>query len=182
MSALVKQNIDKDLMILDESIGECTIPERDWESIINIWHQSGNKFPIPALICANIIVRIKKGLLPKIIFKEYGISYANFENRYNKNKSIIEELTTKDNLSDDEYNIIQTLRNDPVFILGRDIDRARAFHLNKSVEKLDELSEANAMTWLAYMKEIHKEEFTSKEDKKGVEVVIQIGQGLLEAI
>lgn len=169
-------------MVLDDIVGECSIPERDWESIINIYNQNNRSFPIPPLICSKIIQEIKDGRMPKTVFRQYGASYSKFRNRFNKTKLSLEELSSRENFTDEDWNMIQTCRHDPYFILGLDIDRASAFHFNESTDLLKFLSKSKAETWLAYMKEIHSEEFSKKEENKSVEVVIQFGPDILESV
>lgn len=182
MLDLVKTTIDKDLVALDELVGDCSLPQRDWQSLIDVYNQNNNKFPIPAPICAKIIQEIKEGVKPSSVFKAEGLSYTNFINRYNKNIAVIEELSSRPQLTDFEWETIRLLRIDPFFILGQDIERVRAFRFNQLQKDLKDLSMSKPETFLNYMKEFHSEEFTNKEDKQSVEVVIQFGSGLLEAI
>lgn len=182
MSNLIKKSLDDDLMILDNIIGDCSIPERDWESIINIYNQNNKPFQIPAPICSNIILQIKDGRIPKMVFQSYGISYPKFKDRFNKIKLQLEEFSGKDTVSDEEWLMIENYLIHPIFILGCDIERASAFHFNEATDTLKKQSRQNAQSWLAYMKEIHKEEFVEKEDKKGFEVVINFGPGILDSI
>lgn len=182
MSQLKIKSLDKDLMILDELVDDLSIPERNWETIINLYNQNNSDFPIPPTICAKIILEIKDGRIPKMVFKQRGISYNNFNNRYNKSKLIIEELSSKSELSDNDWQHIYSLRNDPAFILGQDIERARAFNFNQATDELKSQANMKFETWLEYMKQIHKEEFEQKEEKKGAEVTIIFQPGLLESI
>lgn len=181
MSNLIKKQIDKDLMVLDEITEDCSIESRNWDSIITIYNINNKPFPIPALVCSKIIEDVKKGLIPHMVFKQYGISYSAFKNRYSKVKTILEELSVQSELTDSHWQIINTCRNDPAFILGQDIDRATAFHFNECTKTLEELS-VNAQTYERYMMLTHPEEFNKKEKENNVELVIKIAPGLLENI
>lgn len=183
MTDLQKTSIDKDLMILDIISDDCSIIERDWQSIINLYNQQ-NTYPysISPIICAKIIQKIKDGGISKYVFKEYGISFINFKNKYDKVCSEIEQLVLKSDMTNEDFSKINMLRSNPTFILGQDIDKASAFHFNQGMQTLQEGSEANSSLWIAYMKEAHKEEFTEKQDKKTAEIVIHLQAGLLESI
>lgn len=181
MTDLEVKNIDKDLMVLDDIIGDCNIKSRDWNSIITLYNVNNKPFPIPALICSKIIERIKEGEIPKMVFREYGINYSAFNNRYNKSKTIIEELSVKSSLSDAEWQVINVCKNDPAFILGQDVERAVAFHFNRSVKKLEKIS-TSAQAYTEFIKIVHADEFTQKTENNNVQVTIKLGQGLIESI
>lgn len=178
--ALLKKSIDRDLMVLDELSDECTIESRNWESIINIYNQHNRPFPIKPLVCSKIVENVKKGLLPDMIFKEYGISYTAFKNRFNKTKQILEELAVLPELTEAHWEIINTCRNDPAFILGSDIERAVAHHFNKCTENFEMLASVNAQSYEKYLAMTHPEHFSKKENEKNLEVVIKIAPGLLD--
>lgn len=183
MPDLQTRTVDKDLIVLEELVDDLIFPQRNWKALIEIYNQNNSKFPIPATYCAYIIEKVKDGQIPKKVFQEKGISYTNFNNRYNKDKILIEELSSKSTLTDQDWQFIQTFRNDPFFILGQDIERARAYNFNQSTEKLKELGEMGKFTdYLEYVKQIHKEEFEQREESHRNEIVIQFAPGILEAI
>lgn len=168
-------------MVLDELTGDCSIPTRNWKSIISVYENTNNKFPIPAIVCSRIIEKIKSGEKPNMVFTEEGVNYKSFLNRYNNSKNVIEELLSLQSLNDEQWEIIRTCQNDPAFILGQDINRAKAHHFNRATQTLRDLS-TNAQTWKTYMETIHPEEFKEQEDNKDVQVVIKLSKGLLEGI
>lgn len=182
MTELVRNTIDKDLLVLDELIGECTIPNRDWTSIINLYEINNKPFPIPAVICSKIIQRVKLGNIPKMVFKEYGINHNSFLSKYNKIKTLIEEISMLKEITVDQSYIIESCKSDPIFLLGSDLERASAFHFNNSLGQLEEISKLNPQAWKEYMKVVHSEEFSEKEKDKEISVVIKVAPNLIDKI
>lgn len=172
-----------DASLMDELIGNCTIPDRNWEGIIKTYNAEASiKFLIPPLICSLIVKRIKNGEIPKMVFKEYGISYSAFNNQLRKLKEQIEEILSRNNISDLDLDFVKNSDSNPVFLLGRDIDRAVAYNFNTSLSHLKKISEINPQAWKDYMKLVNPEEFTEKESTQNTEVVIKISPGLMEGI
>ncbi len=182
MADLQERLIDRDLVSLDGILDDATLPQRDWEAIIKVYNQNNKPFPISANACTKIIQMTKDGLKPNSIFNQIGKSYSNFINRYNKNKALLEDFNSKGDLTDNEWQIVRSLRNDPFYILGEDIKRVRAFHFNELQNDLKEISKMKAETFLTYMKEFHSEEFDHTQEKQGIEVTINFGEGILESI
>lgn len=184
MDSLTITNEEKNVIILDELIGDCSIPSRDWEAIINSFNSDNrNKlFSIPSIICSRIIQEIKDGAIPKMVFREFGLNFQSFINNYNKIKNTVEELSLLNNLREEDWEFINNCKVNPTFILGKDIDRATAFHFNKSVKHLKGVSEGNPQAWKDYMKVIHAEEFVDKEKDANTEIIIKISPGLIDAI
>lgn len=177
-------NENVDLMVLDELVGECTIPDRDWDSIINV-HNSDKEnkaFSIPGYICSRIIQNLKKGYIPKMLFKEYGISYTSFNDKYKKAKEVLEDLSVKPQLTEEEWLLINKIKNSPLFLLGQDIDRATAYHFNTALVHLGDESKKNPQAYREYMRLVHPEEFEEKQQGSNVEVIIKLAPGLIESI
>lgn len=172
-----------DASLMDELIGNCTIPDRNWEGIIKAYNsEASNKFLIPPLICSLIVKRIKEGGIPKMIFREYGISYTVFNNQLKKLREQIEEILSRPNISDLDLDFVNNSDSNPIFLLGRDIDRAVAYNFNTSLSHLKGISEINPQAWKDYMKLVNPEEFVEKETAQNTEVVIKISPGLMEGI
>lgn len=175
---------DTDLMILDEMVGECTIPDRNWDNIIKEYEadQSNKSFPIPGYICSRVVQKLKKGSIPKMIFKEYGINYSSFCEKYKKIKDVLEDLSVKPQITEEEWMMIERIKHNPLFLLGQDIDRAVAYHFNTSLNHLEEVSKQNPQAYREYMRLVHPEEFEEKQQGSNVEVVIKLATGLIESI
>lgn len=171
-------------IILDDLVGDCSIPARDWDSIITIFNaDSRNKlFSIPGIICSKLIQEIKDGAIPKLIFREYGLNFQSFLNTYNKIKSEIEEISLLENIREEHIDYLNNCKINPTFILGKDIERATAFHFNDSLKSLRKISMLNPQAFKDYMKIVHAEEFTEKEKDNNLEVVIKIQPGLINEI
>lgn len=181
MTDLQVRNIDRDLIVLDQIVGDSSIPTRDWNNIITLYERNNSHFPIPSGICTKIIQRVKDGEIPKMVFKEYGANFNNFKNRYNKDKVALEELALVPILSEVQWNQVFSLRNDPFFLLMEDIEKASAFHFNKSLKVLEGIS-TSAQTYIEYMKLTHPEEFTEKSDSNKERIEIKLAIGLLESV
>lgn len=182
MTDISLRNIDRDLMVLEDNIGDCGIPSRDWDAIVSLYNINNKKFPIPALICSKIIQRVKDGEKPNMVFKEFGINYTAFKTRYTKTKTILEECASIPELNEAHWSIINTCLNDPAFLLGEDLERASAFHYNKGMKKLEELS-VNAQSYERFLSLIHPSEFQEKnKEDRNIELVIKIAPGLIDSI
>lgn len=175
---------ENNIIILDEMVGDCSIPTRNWESIISIYNADKNNklFLIPSITCSKLIQEIKDGAIPKMIFREYGLNYTSFNNEFNRIKSLIEDILVSKVIADEDLQFLNTCKINPTFILGKDIERVTAFHFNTSLRSLGKISSKNPEHWKNYMKLVHPEEFIEKEEKTNVEVVIKIAPGLIDAI
>lgn len=182
MSDLQKILVDRDLVTLNDIIESEAIPQRDWSAIIVLYNINNTPFPISAIACAKIVEEIKNGLKPTVVFKAKGLIYRNFLNRYNKDIQVLENLISKDYLTNDELNLIQSLRNDPFFILGQDLERVRAQKFTELQLELRDLMSAKPETFLSYMKEFHAEEFEQKQEVNEHQIIIKFDKGILESI
>ena len=169
-------------MVLDEILETSTIPVRDWNVIIDEYNVNNSPFPIPPIVCARIIQMVKEGKGNKeTIFRQHGIRYKQFLNRYNKSKKLIEQLLSLPEMTDAQFQVLNTLRKDPAFILGEDIERVDAFHFNDSIEKLRDIS-GSPQAYERYIQITHPEQFEDKKENNNVQVVFKIQQGLIEAL
>lgn len=182
MSDLQKKYLDRDLIVLDEIVGEGTLPSRDWDTIISLYNHNNRPFSIRPIDCSKIIDRIKDGQRPHMVFKEHGYHYPAFIARYNKPKMILEELSTLSDLSDNQWAIVDICQKDPYLLLGRDIERATAYHYNEGTMHMKKVSKGKAIDWKEYMKMVHPEEFEDKSETTNMQVTIKFGPGLLEGI
>lgn len=184
MDSLLNTKEETDIIILDELIGDCSIPSRDWESIITVFNADvKNKiFSIPAIICSKLIQEIKEGAIPKLIFREFGLNFQLFLNSYTKIKTEIEEIALSSRVRDQDIEFLNNCKINPTFILGKDIERATAYHFNTSLKKLGNISMMNPQAYKEYMKIVHADEFTEKEKENNLEVIIKIQPGLIDAI
>jgi hypothetical protein len=183
-SDLISLSRTEDSPDIDDYSDAATIqfPVRDWVFIITQFELAGNRpFMIPAIYCSKIIERIKSGMIPRKVFEEYGFGYQAFQNRYTKARESVELLMRKGTLDSNEYKMLNALHRDPHFILGNDIDRAKAYNYNYCSDKLRELSEGNAAMWKEYMKMVHAEEFVEK-NQTTTPIIFQIGGNILDAI
>lgn len=184
MDSLINAKKEANIMILDELVGDCSIPSRDWESIITVFNADikNKPFSIPSIICSKLIQEIKEGAIPKLIFREFGLNFQLFLNNYNKLKTEIEEISLSNKVREEDIEFLNNCKVNPTFILGKDIERATAFHFNTSLKKLGNISMMNPQAYKEYMKIVHAEEFTEKEKDNNLEVVIKIQPGLINAI
>lgn len=183
MPDLLRTSIDKDLVILEDIIDDTSLPQRDWESIISIYNQNNRPFPISPLKCAKLVQQIGDGLKPSTVFASQGLRYKNFLTRYNKDVATLDELQSKGQVTEAEYQMVLSIRNDPFFILGRDLERVRSHKFLDTQIELRDLMMGKPEAALTYVKEFHPEEFEDKSDKQNIELtVIQFGPGILESV
>lgn len=172
-----------DMALLDELVGDCSIPDRNWDGIIAVFNSNTeDKFLIPPIVCSHIVRKVKDGGIPRMIFREYGLSYQSFSNKVRKIRDIIEEISNSRNISDADIIFIDACKNNPNILLSRDIDRAVAFNFNRSLDHLKKISDINPQAWKEYMKTVNPEEFVEKDTTKNTEVIIKIAPGLMDGI
>lgn len=187
--ALQEYNQDDSLVAIDgeKALDVFKIPERNWELIIDSYNQSSKtRFFLSALQCKTLVEYVKKDFEPQYIFQNYGYSYQKYTSLVTKAADLedkLVELSTKSNLTEDDYEEFQTIMRHPLRILMSDIDRARGVANLSNWERFNEMAYHDGGIMVQKMRGKFREFFEGKESNGGGnQVVINLGPGIIDGL
>lgn len=172
-----------DNLITVDQDQEVDIPVRDWQAIIDHYNTySKTPYRLSAMKCSRIVERVRGGLIPKIVFEELGINYKSFQDGFNRCVEILEDLNSKNILTDEEAFTFNLYLKHPAYILGSDIKRCMAFHWNERQDDLLRLSRTSPTAMKEYMKLVRPEMFIEEDKVQSLNIQIKIGSNSKETI
>lgn len=156
------------------------LPVRNWELLIDDYNSANKrKFPFTALQCKVLIEYVKRGIPPKYLFKTIGISsqaFGNLTSKANELETKLNELGSKDSLSEEEFDTFNQLLRNPYRILLSDISRAEGLADLFDWESFNEMARVQPDVLMAKMRSKFKDVFSDKDQAaQGVNIQINLG-------
>jgi hypothetical protein len=156
------------------------LPERSWNNVIDDYNSANKKkFPFTAEQCKLMIEYVKQGIPPEHIFKSIGVSPVRYHNLVVKASELTDQLdflSSKEELTDEEYTTFHTLVRNPLRMLISDIARAEGVSELADWELFNSKTPYQPDLLMAKMRAKYRKFFNDKESTGGsVQVQINLG-------